>query len=388
MIRRLLAIWPPPWALGTAAFVYLTFQSMILTSEWFEGGRFFRRGGEPAEIILFLSFGFIGFYALFRVGGFHPAFRAGYYEWLRHTPWTSAKPLPMGPIHLVWQDVAIVSLVYGLACVRSTEEVSFSVVKVFMTCYLIALGTAHYWTGKKVWAYATFFASCFLIAFWRDDWRLFSFAAAVTYAIAFFGLRVSLAAWPWEDVKSLQKTFQNISAINNRDQKDPKLLGWPYDRLAPPKSEEVDTPWDVIYVMGILLAAWMFVVYHYLRFDMPDRGYLVLYGYMVSGIIGRVCAYCNGYAPPINFWGRILTFRWIIPGYDQVIVAPFCALVVGVAAWYVPGWLGGIDPLWVSPPAFILIWWILMGMPPSLREWRLTGNHRIVPAMMPNVRSQ
>ena len=27
--------------------------------------------------------------------------------------------------------------------------------------------------------------------------------------------------------------------------------------------------------------------------------------------------YSEGYASPISFWGRIATFRWIIPGYDQ-----------------------------------------------------------------------
>jgi len=37
--------------------------------------------------------------------------------------------------------------------------------------------------------------------------------------------------------------------------------------------------------------------------------------------------------------------------------------------------------------AFVLIWWILMAMPPSLRQWRLTGNHRIVHVMMANVQS-
>jgi hypothetical protein len=100
-----------------------------------------------------------------------------------------------------------------------------------------------------------------------------------------------------------------------------------------------------------------------------------------------VCAYCNGYAPPINIWGRLTTGRLIIPGYDQVVLAPFAVLAVGIAAWYVPLWLE-FNPIFATPIALAMMWWIIWGMPPSLRQWRLTGNHRIVPAVMANVQTQ
>ena len=182
------------------------------------------------------------------------------------------------------------------------------------------------------------FSAGFLVLFLRDfPWQYFVGATVVAYAIGFAGLRVALARFPWEDAKGLQKTFQAI-ATGKQDQKDVKLLGWPYDRLGPPNGDEVDTPWDVKYIFGIQLAWWFFVGYIYMRNNLPDGGYLVFYGYMISGVIGRTCAYCIGYAPPINIWGRIATGRLIIPGYDHVIVAPATALAVGVVAWYVPGW--------------------------------------------------
>jgi hypothetical protein len=213
---------------------------------------------------------------------------------------------------------------------------------------------------------------------------MFWTTAAVVYAIAYAGLRAALAKWPWEDVKDLRRTMANLSNPNSQQQADTRNLGWPYDRLGPPRVEEVDTPWDFTYVTGVLIAWWMFVGYRYLAPNMPDRGLLPMYGYMVAGIIGRVAGYCVGYAPPISFLGRLVTLRWIIPRYDQVFIAPLAALGVGIGVWYVASAIQR-DPIYVTPIGFALIWWVLMALPPSLRQWRLTGNHRIVPGVMANV---
>src|SRR5689334_15147552 len=34
----------------------------------------------------------------------HPASDRGYADWLRSSPWTFRQPLPLGPLHLTWQD--------------------------------------------------------------------------------------------------------------------------------------------------------------------------------------------------------------------------------------------------------------------------------------------
>jgi hypothetical protein len=41
--------------------------------------------------------------------------------------------------------------------------------------------------------------------------------------------------------------------------------------------------------------------------------------------VGRGFLYEYGFAPPISLWGRFLHFRWVIPCYDQLFVAPLCA---------------------------------------------------------------
>src|SRR5262245_22736690 len=113
MIRRMFAVWPPAWALAAAGIVYCGFQGIFLSQEWFMRIAFFRMN-DGAEVLQFVAYGFVGGYAVYRVAGFHPGYRAGYYLWLRGTPWSSQKPLPMGPVHLVWQDVLLLATVFAL----------------------------------------------------------------------------------------------------------------------------------------------------------------------------------------------------------------------------------------------------------------------------------
>src|SRR5262245_32056558 len=57
-------------------------------------------------------------YAFHRVLAFHPAINTEYRTWLRTTPWTNRYPLPVGPIHLVLQDVLVLAALAGLAWAR------------------------------------------------------------------------------------------------------------------------------------------------------------------------------------------------------------------------------------------------------------------------------
>src|SRR5262249_53007909 len=110
---------------------------------------------------------------------------------------------------------------------------------------------------------------------------------------------------------------------------------------------------------------------------------MVLSGALTIGtwaaFLSRLVLYCNGYAPPINFLGRIFTFRWIIPGYDQVMIGPVCTVlapVLGIVAlrhWGVP-----LDV--ALPVGFALMLFVALSAGPSLKRWRLTGQHRIAPA--------
>src|SRR5436190_8238008 len=59
---------------------------------------------ELAGIRIVILVAAAGVYAFFRLWRFHPACNPAYCAWLEMSPWTASKPLPVGPIHLVWQD--------------------------------------------------------------------------------------------------------------------------------------------------------------------------------------------------------------------------------------------------------------------------------------------
>ena len=94
----------------------------------------------------------------------------------------------------------------------------------------------------------------------------------------------------------------------------------------------------------------------------------------------RLLVYIGPCRPPISLWGRIMTARWIIPGYDCVFVAPLCTLLValiGLAVGIVadPAYWGTV----VYPLTMAAALIVALNMGPSLARWRLTGHHRIAP---------
>ncbi len=62
-------------------------------------------------------------------------------------------------------------------------------------------------------------------------------------------------------------------------------------------------------------------------------------------------------------------------------VAPALVALVGYIAIKLPSWTGTDSPA-IAAVAFTLGWWIINGMGPSLANWRMTGNHRIVRGIM------
>src|SRR5204863_8599243 len=77
-------------------------------------------------------------YAAFRLWRFHPACNPAYSAWLQMSPWTASKPLPVGPIHLVWQDAFVVGALAALAYWHAHANPTAPLIGFGMT-YLCAL---------------------------------------------------------------------------------------------------------------------------------------------------------------------------------------------------------------------------------------------------------
>ncbi|HEV3435866.1 MAG TPA: hypothetical protein VG122_00810 [Gemmata sp.] len=361
MIRWLRVV-IPLWGLAAVGTIYLIVETVYLTLEW----RFripfhsFDDDGLFLRVMDFLAV----IYALFRVWMFHPALRPAYCNWLSHTPWTVKKPLPFGPVHLVWQDVLLLSVAVGL-CWPRVGIGALAVVKAFLGCYLGCLCFAHFYTGQKAWAYPIAFGLGFMILFVQTP--LFFVFAGASYVIALLGLRASLAGFPRREESRLQHMPRFMT--------DSAPLGWPFGRLGPGRSKEFKL--SDVFLTG-LLAGWAVFVFGFGRKvgDMWMVGPIVFFA-----ASARILLYCHSYLPPLSLLGRLSLGRLIIPGYDKVFIAPLLTMLMFVAADTLPFW-SGVTHLVAVSIGSTMSWWILFGMGPSLDSWRLTGNHRIVKGVL------
>ncbi|UCG50194.1 MAG: hypothetical protein JSU94_10465, partial [Phycisphaerales bacterium] len=192
------------------------------------------------------------------------------------------------------------------------------------------------------------------------------------YVLLHVGFRRELRGFPWntrywkrDPVAELRK--QAIAA---------GLAGWPLRALRR-DSAPLGTRSEVSVLAvgaGILVTWWLHVIRWLV--DKPYSGGF-LWLIMLGLIFVRLLVYLYpGYLPPIGFFGRLFTFRWVIPGYDKVLVGPicivvFCVVTVGACRAI------GLNDVWTFELSFFVMVVTALLMPPSLRNWRLTGRYRM-----------
>lgn len=183
-----------------------------------------------------------------------------------------------------------------------------------------------------------------------------------------------MAAFPWE-VRKLPNLNEDLSKAVWR--KEP--CGWPYDRMMGDVVHGRETSRIDVALICMLAIWWPYVLVSLIP-DSNARSSLsaaALAIPMIVAPISRIALYKTGYSSPMSFWGRIWTFRWIIPAYDRIFVAPLCALIAG------PATVIFLRPCSLPEPirntmASGMVVLVAILTPPRLRRWRLTGQHRIV----------
>lgn len=378
MIRRLRVILPPAWAIMGFVVAYVLMSLPDLFMLW-------RFGivvppvprSEPREVVLCIGLGLFG---AFRALGFHPVFQPSYRGWLETTPWTWRKPLPAGPAHLVWEDALIV--LAALAPAWTREGISpWTFATVFLGVYLACQVFAAFATGVWPFGYAILFGLGLVLRLWRWP-EAHAITAGVLYLIALTGLRIAMGRFPWspewrDQFEQIQVQFQTSGDAAQVD----KRLGWPFDRLAPRFPDQMSVRTRDALLLSLLAGWYLHVGGSFFQDDFDRAIFLRLgvAGAIMGGVGIRLMNYLVGYAPPINIWGRIGTFRWIIPGYDKVFVVPIVAAVVGLMIGFELPRSGLPDDV-ALPIALALTLVTFLTGGPSLKQWRLTGKHRIVPA--------
>jgi hypothetical protein len=292
------------------------------------------------------------------------------------------KPLPLGPVHLALADVVFMAIVVTLQSDRW-----FSLLRVpllFLTGYLAVMCAGLWSTGPRVNAYIIAFGLGLVIRLWEVAWAATA-VAALLYPIAYIGLRQALAGFPWSKQVLLSARSSAVKLTMSTDlgqwvaQRQIRSLGWPFDLLRP-NQPPAAIPWRDGTALSLLGGWWAYAIAAPLepRAQQGVLYFILLIGAACMALI-RLNRYTANYRPPINAWGRLITLRWIVPGYDKVLIAPILAFAI---PWIAIGWFiepKKLDPLLVAPIALAGVCMVVLNFGPTLHNWRHTGNHRIAP---------
>lgn len=316
-------------------------------------------------------------YGCYRAAAFHPLCRQDYARWLQTTPWTPAKPLLLGPIHLIWAD-ALGLGVLEIAALRLEPEFWAVPLVAFFTGYLVPLALWFFNTGARRHGYAILFVLGLALLTRHWTWAIGIELAA--YVVGLVGLRRSLEQFPWP-----LEVYSKIRIETTMVPSDPNLLkdrlGWPYSRLQPFAIEPAITCETGLLLS--LLAAWYVYVIQAVFGNEATQIVAGAYALTLIGTpVGRIVTYLAGIRPPISLLGRLATGRPIIPGFDRVFVAPLATVACGVL---IPAVLSnvGVNLGAALALAVGVMIWITTTRGPTLAEWRLTGNHRLSPGFGP-----
>ena len=331
-------------------------------------------------------------YGAYRVFAFHPFYRAGYRKWLESTPWTWRRPLPVGPVYPVIEDVIIISAISAPAWFFGDFDylATFSIA---IAAYLMVLCWTLPTTGA--WGFHIPVALLVGLALRLWDQPAWSYSGAVLLALVFglVGLGRSLKRWPWGlgarglDPSKLEKLM--TQSLPDQVGTGTNQLGWPYDRLGPRRDQPPTWRETVDSFFACVTVAWWFYAILGLA---PENGrgpisVMVLMYAMLFMLVHRITRYMVGYASPLGLFGRIARFSPIIPSYDQVFAAPVAAVFAVTAG---PWLLHRVGLPWDACAAVALgtsLLALFLGGP-DRRRWQLTAKHRVVPAMTSTARTK
>jgi hypothetical protein len=344
-----------PRLVSGGAVIYAALLGVEVGLRWAFGVPLGARPPRPApsgHVLLFVA----ALYGFGRVLSFHPFVNAGYAKWLATAPWRPGMPLPLGPVHLVGRDLLVLVPLAALAQFASGGSWWVPLL-VFGVCYLLSIWLA-FW-GRGWWAYALAWGIAGLLAAAGHP-PVFAALLVVMHVVARAGLRHSL---PRQELKAVDKP----SAAG---------LGSPFEQLAPvPPPAPIPPAHAAAYAV---LAGWW--AYGVVGFVWPDARrdevamFTVLFG--VSAALIRWGVYALGTESPLGLRGRWATGRWVLPGYDRILVAPGVVLLAGTA---LPVALArtAVPPALLAGACGAVVLLLALALPPTRARWRLTGHHHL-----------
>ncbi len=378
----------PVWIWGTAGFGYLVLEFVCRHFELPAGAIYsiqpledpFRKMQAAAIDIAAAIFGF------YRALAFHPYARPAYRKWLTTTCWQNGRPLPLGPVTLTVGD--LLTVLVGMLFVWRADPRSWTLAVpcLFAASYLLAMMVLLLGEGPRGLGYLVLAGlGGMLMAATRLEIALT--IAVVTYVVAWFGTRRSVARLPTYEPRPAERLTSPTLSPAVQIEIRPAAAGWPFGLLCPQPSTAGVSQFDAICIS--LVTGWMLlclVEFATSPFDSAALPADLRSKYLSIGVplgafacLIRLFVYLGSYRPPISLAGRMATGRWIIQSYDRAFVAPLAGLLIVGAA--LPRFVGvnitDQPSLFEMPILVTVILLVVLLSGPKFRDWALTCECRI-----------
>lgn len=370
--------------------IELTVRLLVWTGEWTAFDATW--SGWAFRICLLLVVAVVA--GLMRGAVFHPAYHPGYRQWLAQAAWSGDRPLPFGPVRLIWADVLFPALLGVVGMLIEPPELATTPLLDPHVLLPVVIWLAGY--NLAVWFKLSSrrgrFTCLALLPLSIFPWLSVE-AALVVQVMIYVVLTVSLGRefrrFPWEEPEWTLPAHERHLA----EARVQGLLGWPHHVLGPRlELPGISRRWAMAWSA---LAAWWVVAPLLMagralpRMSVHESvaGLLgadrlmsvhVLWWIFLLAVAGLRLGRYNPlrYLPSPGPLARLATGRLVVPGYDRVFVAPLLVMLFGLLGPWVMARLG-IPMALVPPVAVFGVLMLAMGLGPSLENWHYTGRHRL-----------
>ena len=319
---------------------------------------------------------------------FFSPLRPDYRAFLAATPYTGRQSLPLGPLHLVWQDLVVLGGATAF-CVFAAGMPAHLLVFLFALGYVAALLLTLCATGQILSAYALAFTmGLAVMAAGNALWAFLALTAV--YGVSYAAIAMMLRRFPWDtgcdaDDASRLTRDQDLREVPPRSYGQPalnlsdmRMVGWPLSSLGP-RCLGAACPFAHGLLISVLFGWYGFGILRCFP-PIPRRDWAFCWALILAFamVLGghRLCVYKGGAAVSISLLGRVATGRFIVPAHDKVLLAPAAIGLVGLIGPPLAHKFG-ISPgvtLIVAPALMLLI---VLTAGPTLANWRLTGAYRV-----------
>ena len=278
-------------------------------------------------------------YAVWRTSKFLPFPHMLYGGWLSLTPWKYGQQLPAGPVFFNITDIFVIAI-FCLTTLIDKKTAFWIPAIIFALTYIIltTFSTIYISKDKKYWVKRILIIIILPLCVYPYCSK-YSFGIIATLALVISQLHIRdlLKDFPW-NTPLWTSNFTDDLAQSSIDY---AITGWPFSSLACfPKKTFFPQEFKIYLLVAFMVTWWAHCFLGFMKnssegFDSVCYTFIIIT--YTAGLLGYRLLKFAGTMPPISFWGRIFTARFIIPKFDKLWVAVILMILTASASISVIG---------------------------------------------------